>query len=435
MKKYNLAIAGAGSAGIALALKAISKGLKVMLVDVKARDELGYDWADSIDEKALMNNLIGYKKSEEVTRPMGLKVISPKFSKEFRIEYGYKIIDRRSLMKRLISKAEDSGVDIFLKANSVRPLLSEEMHCQGLAFKQGEKDYNVKAEIVADCTGLSGAIKSLVPFKEMNIPLRKTDTSTAYREIRKWSGKSDAVEKNWVTFVYGINGGFNWIVPETDERIDVGFGIQNGKNYPSPETLVRQTVNKLGLKDYIKGGGGKIPICSSPPILYMNRLLLVGDSACQTIPTCGYGIGNAMQAGFLAGECVAKSNLSPDERGRLYEERYFKEMGADLGYLDILRRKLQSYTPENIDWLMKKNIIGHEDLYSSINGKYNKTTFSSSVGKLMKGITNIGLIMDLKEAIDKAEKFRNKLLTISKKKEDFQEWMTDYFDILSEVNY
>jgi hypothetical protein len=43
--------------------------------------------------------------------------------------------------------------------------------------------------------------------------------------------------------------------------------------------------------------------------------------------------------------------------------------------------------------------------------------------------------MDLKEAIDKAEKFRNKLLTISKKKEDFQEWMTDYFDILSEVNY
>ncbi|TYB84145.1 MAG: NAD(P)/FAD-dependent oxidoreductase [Kosmotoga sp.] len=435
MERYNLAIAGAGSAGIALALKSVSRGLKVALVDVKSREELGYDWADSIDEKALMNDLIGYKKSEEVTRPMGLKVISPKFSTEFRIEYGYKIIDRRALMKRLISKAEDFGVDVFLKANSVRPLLSEEMLCTGLAFKQGEKDFKVNAELVADCTGLSGAIKSLVPFKEMNMPLRKTDTSTAYREIRKWSGESDAVEKQWVTFVYGINGGFSWIVPETNERIDIGYGIQNGKNYPSPETLVRQTVNKLGLKDYIKGGGGKIPICSSPPILYMNGLLLVGDSACQTIPTCGYGTGNAIQAGFLAGECMAKSNLSPDERGRLYEERYFKERGADLGYLDILRRKLQSYTPENIDWLMKKKIIGYEELYSSINGTYNKTTFLSSASKLMKGITNIGLIMDLKEAIDKAEKFRNKLLTISKKKEDFQEWMTDYFDILSEVNY
>ncbi|MFO7882788.1 MAG: NAD(P)/FAD-dependent oxidoreductase [Kosmotogaceae bacterium] len=435
MKNYDIAIAGAGSAGIALALKTISKGLKVALVDVKSREELGYDWADSIDEKALANELIGLKKSEEITRPTGLKIISPQFSTEFHIEYGYKIIDRRALMKRLISKAEDFGVDVFLKANSVRPLLSEEMLCTGLAFKLGDKDHKINAELIADCTGLSGAIKSLVPFKEMNIPLRKTDTSTAYREIRKWSGNNDAVEKNWVTFVYGVNGGFSWIVPESNERIDVGFGVQNGKNYPSPEILVSQTVNKLKLKDQIKGGGGNIPICSSPPILYSNRLILVGDSACQTIPTCGYGIGNSFYAGFLAGECVARSDLSPDEKGSLYEERYFMERGADLGYMDILRRKLQSYTTEKIDWLMKKNIIGHEELYSSINGVYTKTSFFSSVGKLMKGFTNIGLIMDLKEAIDKADKFRSKLLTISKKKDDFKEWMTDYFDILSEVNY
>ncbi|MFW6119622.1 MAG: lycopene cyclase family protein [Petrotogales bacterium] len=435
MRKYDLVIAGAGSAGIALALQTTSKGLKVALVDVKAKEELGYDWADSIDEKSLMNELIGYKKSEEITRPTGLKIISPQFSKEFRVEYGYKIIDRRALMKRLISKAENLGVDVFLKVNSVRPLLNEEMICTGLAFKEGEEDRKLKADLVADCTGLSGALKSLVPFKEMNIPLRKTDTSSAYREIRKWTGDNNAVENNWVTFVYGINGGFNWIVPETAERIDVGFGIQNGRNYPSPETLVTQTVNKLKLKDYIKGGGGKIPICSSPPILYMNRLLLVGDSACQTIPTCGYGIGNSFYAGFIAGECISRSDLSPDERGSLYEERYFKERGADLGYLDILRRKLQSYSPENIDWLMKKNIIGAEELYSSINGIYNKTSFFSSIGKLMKGFTNIGLIMDLKEAINKAEEFREKLLTISKKKEDFQEWMTDYFDILSEFTY
>jgi len=376
MLKYDLVIAGAGYAGLVLAMKCLSGGMKVAVVDIKAEGDLGHDWSDSVEREVLEKRDIGFSEKEITAKPKGLHIISPLRSKEFFLDYAYEIVDMKLLHKRLLEKVEERGGELHLRAR-------------------------------------------------------------AYREVRRWNGKAkgntEKVLAGWLSYHYGINGGYSWVHPETDDRIDVGAGIQLGKGYPDPENTVPERVKNLGLGERLRGGGGVIPVSSSHPVLYSHGVLLVGDSAFQAIPTSGCGAGNAMRAALIAGDALLRSRLNPDERGSLYERLYFQQKGADLAYYDVLRRRMQSFTPETLDWLMKKGILGSRELYASIHGLYQNTPAFSTLLKLAYGFTRIDVLLKLKRALSIGEKLREHLQNIPYRAKSGEKWLQKYYDLLSET--
>jgi|GEM_PF-1845893 len=438
MLKYDLVIAGAGYAGLVLAMKCLSGGMKVAVVDIKAEGDLGHDWSDSVEREVLEKRDIGFSEKEITAKPKGLHIISPLRSKEFFLDYAYEIVDMKLLHKRLLEKVEERGGELHLRASAVRPILESSGRCKGLRFNENGEPRELKADFVADCTGIKSAIKSLMPRGSgFKIELSSTDISKAYREVRRWNGKAkgntEKVLAGWLSYHYGINGGYSWVHPETDDRIDVGAGIQLGKGYPDPENTVPERVKNLGLGERLRGGGGVIPVSSSHPVLYSHGVLLVGDSAFQAIPTSGCGAGNAMRSALIAGDALLRSRLNPDERGSLYERLYFQQKGADLAYYDVLRRRMQSFTPETLDWLMKKGILGSRELYASIHGLYQNTPAFSTLLKLAYGFTRIDVLLKLKRALSIGEKLREHLQNIPYRAKSGEKWLQKYYDLLSET--
>ncbi|OAA29138.1 hypothetical protein AT15_03880 [Kosmotoga arenicorallina S304] len=438
LMKHDLVIAGAGYAGLVLALKCLSGGMKVALVDIKAEEDLGHDWSDSIEREVLQNTDIGISEDELTAKPKGLHILSPLHSKEFFIDYAFEIVDMKLLHKKLLKKVKKSGGELHFKANAVRPFLDSSGRCKGLMFNENNETRELKADFVADCTGIKGAIKSLMPKESgFKVELSPADTSKAYREVRRWDGrnKENGVEilPGWLSYHYGVNGGYSWVHPETDDRIDVGAGIQLGKDYPDPEYTVPERCNSLNLGEKLRGGGGIIPVSSSYPVLYSHGVIVVGDSAFQAIPTSGCGAGNAMRAALIAGDALLRSRLNPDERGSLYERNYFIQKGADLAYYDVLRRRMQSFAPETLDWLMKKGILGSKELYASIHGLYQSTPAFSALLKMAYGITRIDVLLKLKRALVVGEKLREHLENIPYRAKSGETWLQQYFDLLSET--
>ncbi|AKI97378.1 NAD(P)/FAD-dependent oxidoreductase [Kosmotoga pacifica] len=434
MFKYDLIVAGAGVAGLTLAMKCLSGGMKVAIVEIKAAEELGHNWADSIEREVLENPDIGLSEEEITARPKGLHIISPLQSKEFFLDYAFEIVDMKLLHRRLLKKVKELDGMLYFEVSAVRPFLDSSGRCKGLKFNIGDKAVELKADLVADCTGLKGAIKSLMPQSSgFKVGLPETDTSRAYREVRRWNGKGEEILKGWLTYYYGVNGGYSWVHPETDGRVDVGAGIQLGKDYPEPETTVQEKIKQLRLGERLRGGGGVIPVASSYPVLYSHGVLLVGDSAFQAIPTSGCGAGNAMRAALIAGNALLRSRFNPDERGSLYERDYFLTKGADLAFYDVLRRRMQSFSPETLDWLMKKNILGAKELHASIHGIYQRTPAFSSLLKLTYGLTRIDVLLKLKAAMDIGEKLREHLLNIPYGSKAGDKWLQKYHDLLSET--
>lgn len=433
MKKFDLIVAGAGAAGLSLTLKSVEKGLKVALVDIKKRVELGHDWSDSIEEDAFNNPSISLLPSEETSKPYGLRILSPLKSKEYKIPYSYKIVDRKLLENRLLNEAIDSGVELFDEVEAVRPLQDEYLRCSGLSFKKNEESVSLESSFLADCTGISGSIRNQFHGFDFNTRLKKEDTSYAYREVHEWNGKSD-INTDWLTYIYSVNGGYQWFNYESNSSIDVGCGIQDGKGYQAPDENVKNRIEEdPTIGKYIRGGGGKIPVRMSPPCLYSKGLLLVGDSAFQAIPTSGCGAGNAIKAGLMAGEALSRSEFSPDERGYIYQKEYFRKRGADLAYYDVFRRKMQSCTPKVVDWLMKKEILGKTELWGSIHGIYQNTATVSQLSKVFRGLLKIPALLSLQNTIILAEKVRDHLLNIPDDSRRLQEWQNDYLILIKRV--
>lgn len=435
MNKYDLVIAGAGVAGLSLALKAVEKGMKVALADTKKRESLGHDWSDSIETGAFNDQLIDLLPSEESSKPNGLRLISPLRSKEYKIHYDYKIVDRKLFETRLLDKAEKMGVAFFDTVEEVHPVQNESLRCTGLTFMKDKEEISLVSDFVADCTGIGGAIRNQLNGFKFNHQLKQTDTSYAYREVHIWEGKPGESSDNWLTYIYSINGGYRWINYENGKRVDIGCGIQNGKGYELPDENVRIRIkeNKM-IGKFIRGGGGKIPIRAPLPCLYTKGLILIGDSAYQAIPTSGCGAGNSIMAGLMAGEAISKSELSPDERGYLYQKNYYRNRGADLAYYDVLRRKMQSCTPRTVDWLMNKGILGKEELWGSIHGIYKEPQALSMLPKLFRGLVKLQVLIDLQSAMKLAVSVRNHLINLPNNIDEIPEWQAEYVGFLNRMD-
>ena len=102
--------------------------------------------------------------------------------------------------------------------------------------------------------------------------------------------------------------------------------------------------------------------------LVANGYVLLGDSACMTIPIIGSGIGSGLKAAKMLADAVTSADKEPFSKKNLYryQLKFMREIGGKHAAIELVKNKLLSSRGNEIDDLVKSGVM--EGLASVVSG-------------------------------------------------------------------
>jgi len=347
----DVAIVGAGPAGIAAALTLRKSGYDVVVVDKAAfpRDKC---CGDGLTTGALRileelefdpNTVPSWTVCEDVRlrSPGGREMYMP-------LPHGAgqfaAITPRIELDNALVEQAKRAGVRV-LEGNAFT------------AIDNSSRDYvNLDVEHI----GVLRA-KFVIAADGMWSPVRKALGLSQSGYLGEWHAfrqyatnvTGTAKDRLHVWFDKDLLPGYAWSFPLKGGRANVGFGILRGGKYSVqemkdlwPNLLQRPHIREaLGTTAVMEDRhtAWPIPARVTTATLSSGRVLIVGDAACVTDTLTGEGIGQALLSGQLAGRAIIKTgNREASIARRNYEKLVKQHLFADHRMSVTLGKVLQS---------------------------------------------------------------------------------------------
>lgn len=449
MKKYDVIVVGAGTAGCMTAKTAAKAGLDVCLIDRKRREEIGEKVCGDACGKHHFDELsLPYPKGDELrSRIEGIRIFSPDLQNVFTVKggrmYGF-ILNRHVFGQRLLDDAIDAGATLMqstiatearVKDGSVTGISAKDM--------QNENVMRLESKVVVDASGFTAILRKSLPH-ELGIELSvdNEDVEACYREIRAL--KADDYDPEFCEIYLDQTqtpGGYYWVFPEGENRVNVGLGVAMTKGFPNPKTQFDQMILPKPLfknSTLIKGGSWCVPTRRPLDCMTGNGIVLVGDSACQVNPIHGGGIGPSMMGGSIAGRTIAKAIEKGDvSREGLwnYNMEYMRAYGAKQAGLDIFRLfLLKSVGNEEINYGMKYNLITQEDVLKVSLGENVHTNITEKTTRALKGLGKLSMLRRLRTAANLLKETKSLYRNYPSSPENFEEWRKKSRAIMTEAH-
>lgn len=272
MKKYNVIIAGASFAGLAVASRI--KNSKVLLID---RKDIGSHQISACGTTVKMIKDVKCKKS--ILKTFDIITLHTK-NKEIDIPVPEQFctIDYKKFCKRLAKQntAEFIKADVKGVKNSI------------VITNKG----NFKADIIVDCTGRQAVLASSFKKNYVNKKMLSfgIETEIPYKDNKfRFFVNSDIIEN-----------GAAWIFPcKNTARFGVGSYNGNTKIIPNLKKFIKTYNSKIG-----KIHGGFFCYCLKNPVV--KNIFVVGCAAGQTLPLTGEGIRRSVYFGLECGKIIQK---------------------------------------------------------------------------------------------------------------------------------
>ena len=209
-------------------------------------------------------------------------------------------------------------------------------------------------------------------------------------------------------------GGYGWVFPKTNGRVNVGLGVQHrslearNKKFGATDnlkSLIEKYVKWNPLfKNYQldsshKNGEGywSVSVRRQMEGMAYPGYLGAGDSMASANPLSAGGIGPALIGGILAGKAAATAVETGDtslEGLWNYNVEYVKQYGKSMAGMEIFRIFLQSMNNQDIDYGMK-SFITYEEAVEITYGRIPELSLAKKVSKLVKGVGAIRAFKDL----------------------------------------
>ena len=347
----DVAIVGAGPAGIAAALTLQKSGYDVVVIDkaVFPRDKCCGDGLTTgalrILEELEFNpaSVPSWTVCEDVwlRSPGGRQMNMP-------LPHGAgqfaAITPRIELDNALVQQAKDAGISVL----------------EGNAFTAIDNSHRDFVSIDVDNIGV---IRStfVVAADGMWSPVRKALGFSQPGYLGEWHAfrqyasnvTGSAKDRLHVWFDKDLLPGYAWSFPLKGGRANVGFGILRGGKYSVqemkdlwPNLLQRPHIREaLGVTAVMEDRhtAWPIPARVTTATLSSGRVLFVGDAACVTDTLTGEGIGQALLSGQLAGKAIITTgNREASIARRNYEKLVKHHLFADHRMSATLGKILQS---------------------------------------------------------------------------------------------
>jgi len=370
--KSDVVVVGAGVAGLYSAALLGSMGWRVVLVESKARSEIG---------NKVCGDAIGVHHFRELNLEVPSSVIDHRYSGVVVYTYSLKhsatvpgegvSVNRVKFGQWLLKLALDSGVEL-LERHSVLEVRASERGVESIRARGVDgRVVEIEARAFIDASGAKPAIRSKVPL-EWPIAERPytTDYNLAYREVLELDKPVDWVDVNYAIIILDTNiapGGYWWVFPKQGDGLVVNTGLgvvwidsnnprKNFENYVKPKFPGR----------VLHTGGGLVPTRRPLPTLVWRNVIVVGDAAYTVNPVHGGGIGSSMLSAAIASKhlnsALEAGSVSEDSLWQVNID-YMRAYGAKQARLDVLRMYMQKLSDEDFEWIVKNRIVSGGEVY------------------------------------------------------------------------
>jgi digeranylgeranylglycerophospholipid reductase len=448
MEKFDVIVVGAGTAGCLTAKTAAKAGLKVCLIDRKKSEDIGEKiCGDAIGRHHFDTLGLAYPSGDELHNLVqGVKIYSPDMKTVFQVTgerlYGF-ILNRRLFGQRLLHDAVDAGATLLDSTIATEPVLQNNF-VTGVVAKnlKTESKTQLQSKIVVDCSGFTAVLrKKLPPEIGIDLNVNNEDVEACYREIRGLAKADINLEFCEIYLDQTVSpGGYYWIFPEGENRVNVGLGVAMTKGFPNPKNqLYHKVLSQPMFKDstLVKGGAWYVPTRRPLDCMTGNGIVMVGDSACQVNPIHGGGMGPSMMGGKIAGETIAealeKDNVSREGLWQ-YNVKYIRVYGAKQAGLDIFRLfLLQGVTNDDINYGLKYRLITEEDVLKVSMGENLRLNVTEKTKRAFRGLGKLSLLRRLRDAANLLKKMKTLYLNYPASPEGFEEWQKKTHEIMKEA--
>lgn len=403
-------VAGAGHGGLVAAAYLAEQGYETSVFEKKKREELGYDWHDSIGRDTFDLAGITEYDCDKVTPIRDSTFYAP--SLKTPVSYDTNPgrapleIERKDLYDYLVANAESKGVKINYSTQVDGPLLDESGEVCGLIVDGLE----VVADLVIDSAGLSSPVMAGLPKKYgMNETYSENDVFHTYRAYYNLVEGINTPNMERFNIYFKFEGikGIAWF-KISEGMADFLVGSVKPLDLEKVEIVLkamRKVQPALGEKLLRGGQIIDIPIRSTHSLLVGNRYAAVGDVVAMPDPMSGSGITNAVKAGAM----LAKTVIEADEAGKpytveelwRYQVAYYKSVANGAIATAILKNRMLDYSDGTLNFFFDKKIFTAKELGGC--GQAMKMDKAEMINKLKRGLRRPISLLKLKEAVDKSK--------------------------------
>lgn len=342
-------IAGAGTAGAALAMHAARRGLRVLCIDQGELDGAGARWINGVSRQAFLDADVGMPSAPELrhddSAPFHLVAGYGPTRVRLR-DHGVLDVDMRRLVARLQRQATEAGATVL---GGVR--------LQGLEGTRAQTSSGaVRAEYIVDATGATGARL----LDQPKTAARDLCTAAQYvfrvkdaGAAERFFAEHDALPGETLCFS-GIAGGYSILnVKLHGDELDILTGSIPGLGHLPGRRLVDDFVRThdwVGERCF--GGQRTIPLGRPHDEIARGRVALLGDAARQVFSAHGSGIGVGMIAARLLADELAHGD-GPTGYAVTWQRRH----GGMLAAYDQFRRFSQTLDVTALERLMATGLL------------------------------------------------------------------------------
>ena len=449
MKKFDVIVVGAGTAGCLTAKTLAKAGLEVGLLDRKSKEKIGEKICGNAIGKHHFDALgLEYPSGDEMkSRIAGVKIYSPDMETVFQIKserlYGF-IVNRRLFGQRLLKLALDAGATLLDSTQVTEPILKDHA-VTGVIAKDAKTGSTIQlqSKVVVDASGFSAVLRrKLPPEIGIDSEVRNEDVEACYREIRQLKGHVASPDFCEIYLDQNIApGGYYWIFPEGETKTNVGIGVSMTKNFPKPkDQLYTRVLSKPLFKGstVITGGTWYVPTRRPLDCMVGNGVLVVGDSACQVNPIHGGGMGPSMMGGVLAGETIIEALEKGDvtrEGLWQYNVKYLHSYGVKQAGLDIFRIfLLQGVNNDELNYGMRYRLITEEDIFKTSMGENVRLNITEATRRAFRGLGKLSMLRRLRNAARLMREIKALYRDYPTSPKGFEEWKRKTSELIATAN-
>lgn len=365
MTDYDVIIVGAGPGGLATGLSTLYTNKDANVLIVESRKEVGEekcaeglskDWFKHIStfgryllsklkSKCFDNKIFGTL----LVLPSGKEIVIREKRQD-----GF-VLNKDYFLKNLAEIFKKKGGILRTGINIKNPVVKNKV-VYGIETENGKL---IKGRCVIDATGLTQSIWR----KALNIkkPFNKKDMEICFQ----YKIEDCQIENSDLIQIYFSEtmapGGYGWVFPKSNNRINVGLGCQASK-ISNPFPFQERFWNSLHLKGKIVSKKGGMVVTSDLPEYFVwSNLACVGASAKFTNPIHGGGTGPALYGSYILGNEIgnALKNKTSIENALIdYQKKVKETRGKEHRYHYKTKNLLQACSDKELEIILSSILEG-----------------------------------------------------------------------------
>src|SRR2546429_4560603 len=316
MDTYDVAVIGAGPAGVMAAWTAAKEGARTILLE-RETSAGRKPCAEGILSEALDDAQVSPTREFAAHRITGAYLYPPDERKRVRVGGDGYILDKPAFLPSLAERAGGAGAEVTY-GTRIESVSREE----GFVLAHGTRDsqpFSLRAKVVVGCDG-AGSILARQFFPRRNYPV----IAAFQYDMIKCQLEDEATLEIFIGHKKAP-AGYIWIFPKGKGTANVGIGLKGSGAKSLLDKFIQEHPGMFADARIERSQAAPVPVGGEVEDYVTGNMMLCGDAAGQVIPLTGAGIHTSIVSGKIAGEVAGKAARVGDvgsKRLSAYKERF-----------------------------------------------------------------------------------------------------------------